>query len=95
VPVIRGAKEFGSNGGVRAGLGELALMKAKTWLGRDEDHDLVDFQFLLTKMDKEGESFRDMMLAPEDGEEMGDIKTLTAAGKAAGEHYYTLLQKML
>jgi hypothetical protein len=39
----------------------------------------------------EGENFGDMVLAPEDGEKMRDIKTLTAAGKAAGERCYTLL----
>jgi hypothetical protein len=48
-------------------------------------------------MDEEGENFKDMVLAPEDGEEMGDIKTLRAERKpaASGGRCYTLLQKML
>ena len=94
-PAIRGAKAFGSNGGVRAGLGELALMKAKTWLGRGEDYDLTDFRFLIAKMDEEGENFKDMVLAPGDGEELGDVESLTTVGKAAGGCYSTLLQGML
>ena len=94
-PAIRGAKAFGSNGGVRAGLGELALMKAKTWLGRGEDYDMTDFRFLIAKMDEEGENFKDMVLAPGDGEELGDVESLTTAGKAASGCYSTLLQGML
>jgi hypothetical protein len=60
VPVIRAAKEIGSGGAMRAGTGELAVMKARTWLGRDDDKDLEDFKFLLTKMDEVGEGFGDI-----------------------------------
>jgi len=95
-PFIRVTNEVGSNGGVRAGLGELALMKAKTWLGRGEEKDLKDFRFLLTKMEKEGENFKDMVLVPaSEDEELGDVKVLTTVGKDAGQHYSTLLQNML
>jgi len=96
-PLIRVTKEVGSNGGVRAGLGELALMKAKSWLGRGEEKDLNDFRFLLTKMDEEGENFKDMVFVPasENEEELGDVKVLTTVGKDAGQRYSTLLQNML
>ncbi|KAA6410348.1 MAG: hypothetical protein FRX48_05769 [Lasallia pustulata] len=79
--------------GKRTGLGELAIMKARTWLARDELKDLHDFKFLLTKMEEMGEDFP--VLAPEDGEEMGDLKTLTTAAEDAGGLYEGLLRRML
>lgn len=83
-PIIREAKAVGSGGGMRAGLGELAIMKARTWLGRDDDKDLEDFKFLLVKMGDAGESFRGMELAAGDGEEMGDLEALKTAGEDVG-----------
>jgi len=82
VPVMRGAKEFGSIGEVRVGLEELALIKAKTWL-----RTMTWWSSSFANMDEERENFRDIMA-------LADIKILTAAGKAASEHCYTL-QKML
>jgi hypothetical protein len=52
VPVIRAAREIVAGGGMRAGLGELAILKAGTWLARDDEKDLEDFKFLLTKMEE-------------------------------------------
>ena len=57
-----------------AGLGELAMMKARTWLARDEDKDLEDSEFLLIEMEESGESFGE--LRPEDGEELGEREVL-------------------
>jgi hypothetical protein len=76
VPVIRAAREIiAGAGGMRAGLGELAIMKARTWLARDEEKDLEDFKFLLTTMGEMEESFG--VLLPGNGEEMGDLEALT------------------
>jgi len=83
VPVMRGAKEFGSIGEVRVGLEELALIKAKTWL-----RTMTWWISSFTNMDEERENFRDTMVLADDGEEMGDVKILTASRKAAGEHCY-------
>lgn len=57
MPILRNVEGFGSNGGVRARLTDLALMKAEAWMGRDENRDLMDFQFLLEKMDEKGENW--------------------------------------
>lgn len=92
-PTIRAARELIVGGGVRAGLGELALMKAKTWLARGEDRDLTDFKFLLTKMEEMGESFG--VLLPGDEEEIGYLEALTSAGEVVGEAHEALLLKML
>ena len=70
-------------------------MKARSWLERDDDKDLEDFKFLLTKMDKAGEGFGEMLLLPGDEEDVGDVEALTAAGKVAGACYGALLQKIL
>jgi len=70
-------------------------MKARTWLGRDDDNGLEDFKFLLTKRDEVGEGFGDIVLLPGDEEEMGDVEALTTAGKDAGGRYEILLQRML
>lgn len=93
VPVIREAREIIPGGGMRAGLGELAIMKARTWLARDEKNDLEDFKFLLTKMGEMEESFG--VLLPGDGEEMGDLEALTTAGEELGGANEALLLKML
>ena len=93
MPVIREAREIIPGGGMRAGLGELAIMKARTWLARDEKNDLEDFKFLLTKMGEMEESFG--VLLPGDGEEMGDLEALTTAGEELGGANEALLLKML
>ena len=87
VPVIKAAREIPGGGGMVAGLGELAIMKAKTWLARDEDKDLEDFEFLLIKMEESGESFGD-----EDGEER---EALTDMVQEVGGDHKALLRKML
>lgn len=81
-PIVQAAQEIVAGGGMRAGLGELAVMKAKTWLMRGEDHDLEDFEFLLVKMSKTGESFRE--LQPGDSEEIGDEEALVSAAEDVG-----------
>ena len=93
MPVIRAAREIMAGGGMRAGLGELAIMKARTWLVRDKEEDLEDFRFLLMKMEEMRESFG--VLLPGDGEEMGDLEALTTAGEDAGGAHQALLLKML
>lgn len=80
---------------MRAGLGELAIMKARTWLARDDEKDLEDFKFLLTKMHESGEGFGDIVLLPGDGEEMGDMEALATAGEVVGGRYEELLLEML
>lgn len=92
-PVITAAREIGPDGGMRAGLGELALMKARTWLSREEKKDMDDFKFLLTKMEEMDESFGKLLAG--DGEEMGDLEVLTTVGREAGSAYEALLQKKL
>jgi hypothetical protein len=52
VPVIRTAREIAVGGEMGAGLGELAVMKARTWLARNEKNGIEDFKFLLTKMEE-------------------------------------------
>jgi hypothetical protein len=93
VPIIRAAREIIPGGGMRAGLGELAIMKARTWLARDEKNDLEDFKFLLMKMGEMEESFG--VLLPGDGEEIGDLEALTTAGEDVGGAHEALLLKML
>jgi hypothetical protein len=93
IPVIEGAREIGACGEMRAGLGELAIMKAKTWLDRDEDKDLQDFRFLITKMGEMGETFG--TLQPGDEEEMGDLETLKTVGEEVGGTLEGRLLKML
>jgi hypothetical protein len=78
---------------MRAGLGELAIMKARTWLARDEVKDLEDFKFLLTKMEEMEESFGELLIG--DDEEMGDLEALTTVGKDVGGAHEALLKKML
>lgn len=95
MPIIQEVKEFGSNGGVRAELGELALMKAKTVAGRGEDKDEEDFRFLIEKMQEEGKDFKHMVLAPADGEEFADAQTLLNAARKSGQRYVTLVRGML
>ena len=93
VPVIRAATEITAGGGMRAGLGELAIMKARAWLSRDEKTDLEDFKFLLAKMEEMEESFGELL--PGDGEEKGELEVLTKVGKDAGGAHEALLKKIL
>ena len=92
-PVIRAARETTADDGMRAGLSELTTMKARAWQARDEEKDLEDLKFLLVKMEEMGESFP--VLAPEAGEEMGDLKALTAAGKDAEGPHEACVRRML
>jgi hypothetical protein len=92
-PVIRQAREIVAGGGMRAGLGELAIMKAKAWVQRDEKKDLDDFKFLLTKMEELGESFGVLELGDE--VDMGDQEILTTAGRDVGGAHEAMLLKML
>ena len=95
VPVIMAAREIVAGGGMRAGLGELAIMKARTWLARDDEKDLEDFKFLLTKMHESGEGFGRIVLLPGDGDEIGDLEALTTAGEDVGGRHLALLLKIL
>lgn len=92
-PIVRAAREILGGGGMRAGMGELAIMKAKTWLMRDERDDLDDFKFLLTKMRESGESFGE--LQPGDSEEIGDEEALVSAAEDVGGPLEAMLLNML
>lgn len=93
VPVIRQAREIDGGGGMRAGLGELAVMKARTWRARDWDSDLEDWKFLLGKMREVGEGFGELRLG--DGEDGGDLEALTTTAEDAGSAYKALLWEIL
>ena len=54
-PKIKVVKSVGQ--GFRAGIGELAKMKANTYEARAEDKDVEDLVFLLDKMAQTGEGF--------------------------------------
>ena len=84
-----------AGGGVRAGLGELAIMKARTWLARNDKKDLEDFRFLITKMHELGEGFGGVVLAVGDGKEMGDLEALKTVGEDAGGRHEALLLEIL
>jgi hypothetical protein len=71
--------------------GELALMKAWTWIGRDEDKDVQVFKFLITKMEENRVSFG--LPQPADAEKMEDPKVLLAARKKAGAAHEALLEE--
>ncbi|KAI4131870.1 MAG: hypothetical protein LQ347_002787 [Umbilicaria vellea] len=92
-PIVRAAREILGGGGMRAGLGELAVMKAKTWLMRDEGHDLEDFKFLLVKMRETRESFGE--LQPGDSEEIGDEEALVSAAEDVETPLKAMLLNML
>lgn len=95
VPIIRGASQvIAGGGGLRAGLGELAVMKARAWLARDRPADLQDFRFLLTKMREIGEGFGVLQPADSD-EEAGDVEALMSAGEDVGGPLESLLLRML
>lgn len=70
-------------------------MKARTWLVRDDEKDLEDFKFLLTKMHESGEGFGDIVLLPGDGERMGDLEALATAGEDTGDRHEALLLEIL
>lgn len=93
VPVIRAPKEIFVGGGMRAGLAELALMKARTWLARNDEKDLADFRFLLHKMVEVGERFG--KLGDGSGEVLGDLDTVRLAVNDAGWNYFEILLQMM
>jgi len=89
VPIIKAARKIVAGGGIRAGLGELAITKARAWLAGGEKKDLDDFKFLLTKIGDHWE------LLLRDGEEMGDLEASRTMGKEVRGAHETLLKKML
>lgn len=70
-PTIKAIKPT-SRGGFRAGLGELAKMKATTYMARDEAHDCEDFEFVVKKMIATGEGFEGVELEEDDRQDMQD-----------------------
>ncbi|KAI9651712.1 MAG: hypothetical protein M1829_002559 [Trizodia sp. TS-e1964] len=93
---IRASKDILLGGaGLRAGLGELAIMKARTWLARDKEKDLEDLMFLIAKMHELREGFQGVVLDDGDEEKMGDLKALKTAAGDAGGRYEVLLQEAL
>lgn len=58
--------------GFRASMGELAKMKAITYDERGERKDLVDFWFLIQKMEETGEGFGGVVLGEDEVEIMKD-----------------------
>lgn len=65
MPVIKAAREIVEGGGIRASIGELAILKARTWLARDDEKDLEDFKFLLTKIEEMGRALGSCCLGAE------------------------------
>jgi len=76
-------------GGYRAGLGELARMKANTYMSRGGARDLEDFVFLLEKMEGTAEGFEGVELEEEDLENME-----ATAADCEGKHS-DMLKKLL
>ncbi|MCJ1249906.1 hypothetical protein MMC30_007132 [Trapelia coarctata] len=76
-------------GGFRAGLGELAKMKANTYMARDGEQDLEDFGFLLKKMDETAEGFEGVDLEEE------DLESMKATATDCGGKHSDLLKKLL
>ena len=95
LPVITAVKKIMAGGGVRAGLGKLAIIKARTWLARDDKKNLEDFRFLITKLHKLGEGFGSIVLAVEDKEEIEDLETLKIVGEDTGDCHKALLLEIL
>ena len=93
VPVIKAAREIAAGGPMRAGLGELAIMKARTSLDREEVKDMEDFKFLINKMEETGETFGELL--PGEEGEMGDRETLTTVSEEAGGAYEARVLNML
>ncbi|KAI9651424.1 MAG: hypothetical protein M1829_003014 [Trizodia sp. TS-e1964] len=93
--LITAAREIVLGGGMRAGVGELAVSKARTYLCRGEDKDLEDFQFLIRKMRELGESFADVVFYEGDEGEMNDKEALKSVAEESGRAYVDLLQNLL
>ncbi len=76
-------------GGFRAGVGELARMKARAYVGRGEDNDRGDFCFLLEKMVETGEGFEGMEVEGE------DLDSMEATAAECGGSFLELLKELL
>jgi hypothetical protein len=87
VPEIRAVRP--ALGGFRAGLAELALMKAYALDSRDEPRDRHDLGFLLEKMETSEETFRDVEVKDE------DLKILKDMVASLGGRYSVLLESLL
>ncbi|KAI9890705.1 MAG: hypothetical protein M1814_003635 [Vezdaea aestivalis] len=72
-----------------AELEDLAEMKATTYQARQDDKDRQDFEYLLKKMDSEGQKFARAKL------EEDDIEDLRETAKDCGKHMTELLLKLL
>ncbi|KAI9801459.1 MAG: hypothetical protein M1833_002691 [Piccolia ochrophora] len=88
-PHIKVIKPVGDSGGFRAGLGELARMKANAYMARAQDKDLEDFCFLLDSMD-ETEGFEGVQLEDEDFDDME--ATAADCGRGYPNHLRDLLR---
>lgn len=86
-PMIRAARP--ALGGFRAGLGELALMKAITLDSRGEQKDIRDLRFVLEKMEESDESFASVEMEAE------DLEILKAGVAELGGRYPVLLESLL
>lgn len=86
-PTIHAARP--ALGGFRAGLGELALMKAITLDSRGEQKDLRDLRFVLEKMEESDEGFADVEMETE------DLEILRAGVTELGGRYPSLLESLL
>lgn len=86
-PVIRVARP--ALGGFRAGLGELALMKARALENRGEDKDRTDLRFVLEKMEHSDESFAGVEM------DADDLEILHAGVAELGGRYSILLNNQL
>lgn len=78
VPSIGPLKAMGT--GFRACLGELALMKAVKYHNMEENKDLADFRFILTKMDSTYEGFQAV-----EGLTVANVKILAACAEQTGQ----------
>ena len=88
VPKIRAQRP--ALAGFRAGLGELAIMKANAFESREEPKDLLDFAFTLDLLQKnKDEGFDEIDIEGEDRE------ALNSAAIACGGKYPKLLQSLL
>ncbi|KAI9682201.1 MAG: hypothetical protein M1817_000255 [Caeruleum heppii] len=75
-------------GGFRAGLGELALMKARAWLSEKKEKDRNDFQLILSKMEMGTETFRDIEIGPD------DLEHLRRTARAIGDRTPAVLEAL-
>lgn len=76
-------------GGYRAGLGELARMKASAYMAREKLQDLEDFVFLLERMEETAEGFEGVEL------EEQDLENIKATLAECERKYSDILNKLL